>query len=331
MRPFEYARPETEAEALEMLNDHGGNTAVLAGGTDLISLLKRELIAPERVVDLKNVPSLTEIREEDGRVRIGSLVTLDEMKKHPLLAGYHSLRHVIDGIRAIQIQQMGTLGGDLCHLPNCWYFRSGYGLLAIDKGVSLVEEGDNRYHAVFGNQGAAKFVSASRFAPGLIAWGGSVEVIGPEPHQSESIPLEYFFIAPKLSSQGVTVLKPGQLISHIRLPAVGQKQSAAYEVLQMEGLDWPLAAAASCVDIEGGVVRSAKIVMGHVAPTPWVATAAAKVLLNRPLTAEIAGQAADIAVAQATPLSNNAYKVQLARTAVKRSLLKAIGHPEGGF
>ncbi|MEX0725142.1 MAG: FAD binding domain-containing protein, partial [Planctomycetaceae bacterium] len=99
MRPFEYARPETEAEALEMLNDHGGNTAVLAGGTDLISLMKRELVAPDRVVDLKNVPTLTEIREEDGGVRIGSLVTLQDMQRHPLLTEYQSLGHVIDGIR----------------------------------------------------------------------------------------------------------------------------------------------------------------------------------------------------------------------------------------
>jgi xanthine dehydrogenase YagS FAD-binding subunit len=331
MRPFEYARPDTEAEALEMLNDHGGNTAVLAGGTDLISLMKRELVTPDRVVDLKNVPSLSEIREEDGGVRIGSLVTLDEMQKHPLLNNYQSLRHVIDGIRAIQIQHMGTLGGDLCHLPNCWYFRSGYGLLAIERGVSLVEAGDNRYHAIFGNQGAAKFVSASRFAPGLVAWGARVEVIGPDPQQSESIPLEHFYITPKLSNQGVTVLKPGQLISHIWLPVARQQQSATYEVLQMEGLDWPLAAAASCVEIEGGVVQSAKIVMGHVAPTPIVATAAATILLGNALTVDAANLAADIAVSQATPLSNNGYKVQLARTAVKRSLLKAIGHPEGGI
>ncbi|MFN0199727.1 MAG: FAD binding domain-containing protein, partial [Planctomycetaceae bacterium] len=181
MRPFEYARPETEAEALEMLSDHGRNTAVLAGGTDLISLMKRELVTPERVVDLKNVPSLTEIREDDGGLRIGALATLNDMVQHPHLREYRALGDVIDGIRSIQIQHMGTLGGDLCHLPNCWYFRSGYGLLAIDKGISLVEEGDNRYHAVFGNQGAAKFVSASRFAPGLIAWDAEVRIAGPGP------------------------------------------------------------------------------------------------------------------------------------------------------
>ncbi|MFN0198729.1 MAG: FAD binding domain-containing protein, partial [Planctomycetaceae bacterium] len=143
--------------------------------------------------------------------------------------------------------------------------------------------------------------------------------------------LEYFFISPKIAQQGVTVLKPGQLISHVWLPATRQQQSATYEVLQMEGLDWPLASAAACVGIEGGVVQSARIVMGHVAPTPWLATSAGQVLLGKPLTVATAEQAADIAVSQATPLSHNGYKVQLARTAVKRALLKAIGHPEGGI
>ncbi|RLS45140.1 MAG: molybdopterin dehydrogenase [Planctomycetota bacterium] len=343
MKSFEYARPETEAEAVEFLGTNAGQTVVLAGGTDLVSLMKAELVTPSRVVDLKRIPSLREVTRIDGGVQIGSLATLSDLAQHPLLGGYRSLFDVIDGVRAIQIQGSGTIGGDLCHLPNCWYFRGGYGLLAMDKGVSLPEVGDNRYHAILGNSGPAKFVNASRFAPALIAWGAKVRVISKVDgqkslsHNSQSstpnlheewLPLEYFYISPKTNAQGNTVLKPGQLISHVWLPDAGNMTSATYEVLQTEGLDWPLASAGVCVDVEGGLVRQARIVMGHVAPTPWLANDAARLLIGQSLNDDTAGMVADAAVSQATPLSMNDYKVQLARTAVKRALLKSVGKLE---
>jgi xanthine dehydrogenase YagS FAD-binding subunit len=226
---------------------------------------------------------------------------------------------------------MGTLGGDLCHLPNCWYFRNGYGLLGLEDGESLVASGDNRYHAVLGNQGPAKFVSASRFAPALIAWGAEVRVIGPEPTAAEWLPLEQFFVTPKVESQGISVLEPGQMISHVRLPDTQALVSSTYEVLQLEGLDWPLASAAATLDLDGGVVREARIVIGHVAPTPWTAHEAGQSLVGLPVDEETAGRAGEIAVAEATPLSGNAYKVQLARTAVKRALLGAVDKLEGAL
>lgn len=331
MISFEYANPQTEAEALELLGEHGGDTVVLAGGTDTISLLKQDLLTPKRVVDVKNVESMQGVRQVGDGVVIGALATLEDVADSPLLKRYRSLLDVVDGVRSIQIQQSGTIAGDLCHLPNCWYFRNGYGLLGMEKGESLVATGDNRYHAVFGNTGPAKFVSASRFAPALIAWGARVRIIGPEPDAEELLPLEHFYVTPKTASQGVTVLKPGQLVSHIWLPAAQTIRSATYEVLQLEGLDWPLASAAACVDVAGSVVRDARILMGHVAPTPWVSHEAVRSIVGQPLneqTAELAGQAA---VSHATPLSNNAYKVQLAKTAVKRALLRAVDQLEGGL
>ena len=340
MRRFEYARPESEAEALELLAEHGGNTAVLAGGTDLMNLLKRDVIQPARVVDIKNVSSWKGIKPHDGGVLIGANTTLDEINEHALAADYRSLIDVIEGIRAIQITANGTLAGDLCQLPHCWYFRNGHGLLAMQDGESLVATGDNRYHAILGNSGPAKFVSASRFAPPTIAWEAKVRIAtltrsaseGERPQtpdvpttvvREEWLPLEYFFQSPKVNSQGVTVLKPGQLITHLWLPAASNTFSATYEVLELCGLDQPQASAACCLGIDGGVVRSAKIVLGHVAPTPWIAHEAAKWLVGQPLTADIAETAGRMALAKATPLSHNDYKVQMAETAVKRALLKA--------
>lgn len=331
MHAFEYASPETEREAIELLNDHAGDTAILAGGTDLVSLMKRDVVAPKRVVDIKNVPSLSGVSEEDGGVLIGALTTLEEMLESPLLADHSTLHHVIDGIRAIQVQSHGTIGGDLCLLPHCWYYRSGYGLLAMENGKSLVEIGDNRHHAIFGNAGPAKFVSSSRFAPGLIALGAKVRVIGPKPNQQQTIPLESLYRTPKNNQQGVTTLKPGQLLSHVWVPQARHLSNATYEVLQMEGLDWPLAAAAASLSVEAGIVREASIVLGHVAPQPWVAATTAGFLLGKRVTEETAAEAGEIAVADATPLSMNEYKIQIAKTAVTRALLRATGQPEGGL
>lgn len=339
MNSFEYAHPETEAEALGFLNDYPAETALLAGGTDLIGLLREDVLSPRRVVDLKNIPTYSGITRSplaasggyDDGIMIGALATLDDLQESPLLKNHRSLLDVVDGIRAIQIQSSGTIGGDLCLLPNCWYFRSGYGLLAMQNGVSLPEVGDNRYHAILGNQGPAKFVSATRFAPGLMAWGAKVRIAGPKPNREQWLPLEDLYRVPKTERQGLTVLKPGQLLTHLWLPEAGAFDSATYEVLPSEGLDWPLAAAAVTLRTELGVVRDARITLGHVAPKPWKADRAAKALIGRSINEDVAASIGEIAVADATPLSMNEYKVQLARTAVKRAILRAAGRQEGGL
>jgi xanthine dehydrogenase YagS FAD-binding subunit len=265
-----------------------------------------------------------------GGLMVGALTTLDEILVHPLLAGHPSLAQVADGVHAIQVQSQGTLGGDLCHLPNCWYFRNGYGLLGNPGGESLPAAGRNDYHAILGNQGPAKYVSASRFAPALIALGAKVRIVGPTPDQVTLLPLEYFFVTPKSAEQGITVLTPGQFVTHVWLPEVTPSLlSATYEVLQLEGLDYPLAAAGVALEMDGRLVKEARVVLGHVAPTPWLSLDAGQALRGRSIDEATAQAAGDAAVAHATPLSDNEYKVQIARTAVKRAVLRAVGQLEG--
>jgi xanthine dehydrogenase YagS FAD-binding subunit len=332
MNSFEYASPRTEDEAVALLSEHDGNTAVLAGGTDLFNLLRADCIAPKRVVDIKNIGSMQGVTSISGGLMVGALTTLDEILVHPLLKPYDSLVQVADAVHSIQIQAMGTLGGDLCHLPNCWYYRNGYGLLGQRDGESLIDEGRNEFHAVFGNRGPAKFVSASRFAPALIACGAQVRIAGPAPGQVSNLPLEYFFTTPRIVREGVTVLQPGQIVTHVLLPEIREEvASASYEVLQLEGLDWPLASAGVCVETSGGIVREARVVLGHVAPTPWVSHDAAEALVGKVVDERSAQAAGDAAVLRATPLSENDYKVQIARTAVKRAILRAAGQLEGAL
>ncbi|QDU43417.1 Carbon monoxide dehydrogenase medium chain [Symmachiella dynata] len=331
MKSFEFANPQSETEALELMNDHPEQTAVLAGGTDLISLLQADIIRPERVVDIKNISSMHDVAEVDDGLMVGALTTLEEVLDNSKLAEYASVAQAADAVHAIQIQSSGTIAGDLCHLPNCWYYRNGYGMLGLENGTSLPETGDNRYHAIFGNSGPAKFVTASRFAPALIAWGAKVRIIGPGPDEAEMLPLEYFYTTPRTERQGTTVLKPGQLVSHIWLPKTAGAVSGNYDVLQTEGLDWPLASASATLKISGGRVSDARIVLGHVAPTPWVSHDAATSLLGKTISEATAQAAGDAAVSRATPLSDNGYKVQLARTAVKRAILRSAGLLEGGL
>src|SRR5690606_16975352 len=143
-------------------------------------------------------------------------------------------------------------------------------------------------------------------------------IAGPEPDVEQWLPLEDFFVTPKTARQGVTVLRPGQLLTHIRVPAAGGLASASYEALEMNGLDWPLASAACCIDLDGDTIIRAKIVLGHVAPTPWVAREASAWLAGRRLDPETAERAAEIALSVATPLKDNRYKVRVARTCVER-------------
>ena len=330
MNNFEFASPTTEAEVLEHLRDFPGETELIAGGTDLVGLMQKMVITPKRVVNLLDVPSFRDVEELDGGViSIGATVTLDTLLVHPYLNPYSALRDAIDGIASLQIQCQGTLGGEILQRPQCWFFRDNRGLLAA--GGKLAEQGDNRFHAIFGNRGAAKFVSASRLAPALIACGAQARVIGPETTDEKFVPVESLFRVPRHEGERENTLEPGQIVTHILLQPVEAIASATYEVRHGEGPDYPLTAAAVALQVEDGIVRNAKVVLGQVAPTPWISNEAAAAIIGRSVTVETAEAAGDAAIASATPLSNNEYKVQLAKVAIKRAILKAAGLETGGF
>jgi xanthine dehydrogenase YagS FAD-binding subunit len=179
--------------------------------------------------------------------------------------------------------------------------------------------------------GPAKFVCPSRLAPALVALGATLRVIGPEPGDETQMPLELLFRTPKNDREREHDLLPNQLVAQVVLPPAGERQSASYEVHHGAGQDYPLVSAAASLVVRGGIVTDARIVLGQVAPTPWISGEAVAEIVGSPVnpaTAEAAGRAA---VSVATPLSNNEYKVALAKTAVKRSLLLAAGLETGGF
>jgi xanthine dehydrogenase YagS FAD-binding subunit len=324
MQAFEYASPNTLKEAAGLLGSQWGEADVLAGGTDLISLMKDYVHTPKRVVNIKGIKELGGISKTAAGLRIGATATMDELAMSPLVrTEYAALADAARGISSPQIRNMGTVGGDLCQRPRCWYFRLGYGLLAKDAaGKALVPDGDNRYHAIFGG-GPAYFVSASSLGPALIALGAKLKLVSAS--GSREIDAAKFFVVPQGDSEREIALAPNEILTEVIVPAAARVKNATYEVRQKEALDWPLAAASVALTMKGASVEKAVIVLGHVAPTPWVAAKAAGMLAGKTISADVAGEAGAAAVDGASPLSQNQYKVRLAKTAVKRALLKAAG------
>lgn len=329
MRAFEYAAPRSESHLVSLLGEQPQETAVLAGGTDLVPLMQSFLVSPRRVVNIKEVASLRGVTADSQGVTIGAATPLDEVAGDRALADYKAVVQAIAGINSMQLQAQGTLGGELLQWPRCWFFRNGHGLQA--QGGRLVVEGDHRFHAILGNSGACKYVSASRLAPALIALRAKVRIVGPGADDESIVPVEALYRIPRSAEQRETALEPGQLVSHVQLPPADGWRSATYEVRHGEGPDDPLAAAACALRMEGAHVVDARLVLGHVAPTPWPAFEASRWLVGRELTPETAQAAAQRALESATPLPNNAYKVQLARVSLKRALLRAVDLPTGGF
>ena len=290
MKSFEYATPRTVDEAVEQLAEQWGETEVLAGGTDLVTCLKQGLTTPARVVSLKAIKGLNGISSIKGVLTIGAMTTMGELANNAdVQKHFPALATAAKNIASPQLLSTGTVGGDLCQRPRCWYYRNGYGLLAQKDGKSLVTGGDNRYHAIFGNAGKAIFVSASSLGPPLIALGATIKT------SAREIAADNFFQTPKSENERETVLNPNEIITAISVPLSGA-ENATYELRHRQGLDWPYVTASGAKTNAG-----TKVALCHVAPTPWV----------------VAGNAA---AQGAQPLSGNAYKVKMVKTAVKRAL-----------
>ena len=323
MKSFEYAAPKNLKEATALLGTRWGDTEILAGGTDLVTCLKQQLIAPRRVVSLKKVKDLDDIREKGGALRIGAMVTLAQLaENNSAKKNFPAIITAIQGIGSPQLLNAGTVGGELCQRPRCWYFRNGLGLFGKQGDISLVREGENRYHAIFGNSGSALFVHPSSLAPALIALAAEFTVTGPD-NKARTIAAADFFRTPASESERETALAPNEILTEISVPLKGLK-NATYEIRHRHGLDWPYVTASVAFAAKDGTASAARVVLGHVAPTPWVAGGADTVLNGARLDETTAAKAGEAAATGAKPLSGNAYKVTMVKTAVKRAVLAAI-------
>ncbi len=326
MRPFEFATPTAKEQAVSLLGANWSDAQVLAGGTDLLALMKDDVVSPKRLVNIKSISGLNTVSFVAATgLRVGALVRLQELADNAEVRRHYPMLASAAGDAASpQIRSMATLGGNLCQRPRCWYFRNGFGLLPKDgEGKSLVLQGDNRYHAILGNDGPAYFVSPSSVAPALVALGARVRIFGAG--GAREVPLEKFFVIPRGENEREHDLKPNEIVTEILVPPSGGARTGNYEVRQKEAFDWPLATASVALAMNGNNVRSARVVLGHVAPVPWLSAEAEAALVGKTINEQTADAAGRASVATAKSLGRNAYKIQLARVAVKRVLLQAAG------
>jgi xanthine dehydrogenase YagS FAD-binding subunit len=298
--------------------------------------MKDSVVSPSVIINLKSIDDLSGIRVNGKNLKIGATTTLAELASDAKVQKlFPALTQAAEGVSSPQIRNMGTIGGDLCQRPRCWYFRKGYGLLPRHDGDSMIKAGDNRFHAIFGNAGDAQFVNPSSFAPALIALGAEINITGPR--GTRTVLLGDFYHIPSNGEDEYVLaydegaekeyaLADDEILVDIQIP-MGETLNATYEIRQRQVLDWPLVAAAVSLDFwdRGGEVSAASVVLGHVAPVPWVSKVAAQQLEGKIISSQVAQQAGDAAIVEALPLSMNKYKVQLARVAIKRAIIKAVG------
>jgi xanthine dehydrogenase YagS FAD-binding subunit len=323
VKAFTYVNAANEKEAIAALGSERGKILPLAGGMDLLALMKDYILQPDRLVNVKSLDR-TITKTSDGGLRIGAAVTLVDLAEHAETSRmYPALTAAAVEVGSPQIRNAGTVGGNLNQRPRCWYFRNEE-FNCLKKGGSrcFAVDGENQYHAIFG-EGPCHIVHPSSLAVPAIALGARFRVVGPAGERE--VPAEEYFQMPERNLFGETVLAPNELLTHVLLPAPGNVRSATYEVRYKQSHDWPLATASVALDLSGSTVRRARVVMGAVAPIPWRSQAAEQALAGKALSPETAMAAADAAVAAAKPMSGNKYKVQIARTAVKRAIMKAGG------
>ena len=322
------ARTLEEAVALaqEALMD-GRAVSFAAGGTDLLQLLKDGVVnrpgsgEPDVLVNLKTVEGLDQVASVgQGGVTVGGLVTLDALSKHPLIRDrFTVLAEAAESVATPQIRKVGTVAGNLCQRPWCWYYRNGFPCYKAGGNQCFSTSGENQLHAIFGG-GPSYIVHPSDVAPALVALDARFRIVGPEGERT--LLGSDFFLLPRQDAEHENVLGDEEVLVSVDLPAPGNSARSTYhKVMDREAWTHSLVSAAVVLEMDGDVCRDVRIVLGGVAPIPWRAAEAESVLVGQRVTRELAREVGAAAVAGARPLSKNAYKVPLTRGVVERTVL----------
>jgi len=325
MKAFSYVNPTTEKDAVAALGSEFEKTLPIGGGQDLLARLKDYITQPDRVVNLKNALATTVTRENNG-LRLGAALKIADLAEHADVARmYPAVTAAAIEIGTPQIRNQGTVGGNLNQRPRCWYFRNEE-FVCLKKGgdTCFSITGENQFHAIFGG-GPSYIVHPSSLAVPFVAYGATFRVIGP--NGERLVPAADYFTSPRVDVRVENVLAPNELLTHVILPPPGAVKSGHYEVRYKASHDWPIAFATVLLTMSGTTIQGARVVMGAVAPIPWRSQAAEQALAGRTMSEETATAAAEAAVQGARPLARNGYKIQVAKTAVKRAILRAAGLP----
>ena len=318
LRTFAYVRPGSTSEALKQLEERGSR--VHAGGTDLLGCLRDGVFEAQKVVSLSRISDLRGIEvAPDGELRIGPLTTIAEVAAHPVIQEkFAALAQAASLVASPQLRNQGTIGGNLCQRPRCWYFRSDYHCTRKGGDTCYAIGGENQYHAIFGG-GACWIVHPSDTAPALIALDARVRVVGPK--GARILPLEKFYVLPEQDATRETVLDPGELVIGVLVPAPAPGSKSAYRKVRARGSwDFATAGLAYALATKAGKTADIRLVLSGVAPAPWRLQAVERLLIGQKIDARLVARAADAAIAGAKPLEHNGYKVPLVRGLIEEAL-----------
>lgn len=326
MRSFEHVNATNIKAAIALLSEPA--TEAIAGGTDLLGELKARLRSPKRLVNLKTLAKLREIRySPKAGLRLGALVTLAEIERHPVIRErFPMLAQAAASAATPQLRNMGTVGGNLCQKPRCWYYRNKLFHCWLKGGDKcFAEDGENKYHAILGAD-RCHAVHPSDLAPALIALDATIRVVGPD--LDGEISLEELYTKPTESRRQMTILGPNELIVEIRVPTPKKNARGVYlKAMERQSWSFALVSVAAQLSFESERIANARLVLGGVAAIPWRAKDSERILVGQKFSEELAQRAAEAAVAGAQPLRDNEYKVPLAKSLVKQALEMLHSNP----
>jgi xanthine dehydrogenase YagS FAD-binding subunit len=318
--------PEAVAAARQAL-DRGQAVSFAGGGTDVLQLVKDHI--PNRpnggeadvLVHLDAIAGLDRIEQTDGGLRLGALATLTQLGAAPSVRErYAVLAEAADSVATPQIRNVGTVGGNLAQRPWCWYFRNGFPCYKAGGDRCFSAGGENQLHAIFGG-GPSYIVHPSDLAPAIVALDATLRIAGPNGERDVSA--SEFFVLPRQDARHENVLADDEMIVRVDVPALEPGARSTYrKIMDREAWTHALASAAVVLEMDGGICRRARVVLGGVAPVPWRVPGAEALLSGQRVTADLARSVGEAAVADARPLAKNAYKVPLTRKLVERTVLE---------
>ncbi len=326
MKPFANAdaRDVQQAVALAQEAHRDGRAASFAGGgSDLLAQVKDGVVKPDVLVNLRTVRELDQVVSSAGGVTIGGLITLDALSRHPLIRSrFAVLAEAAETVATPQIRNVGTLAGNVCQRPWCWYYRNGFPCYKAGGRQCFSFAGENQLHAILGG-GPSYIVHPSDTAPAVVALDGKFRIVGPGGERT--LPASEFFVLPRRNPERENVLGNEDVLAAVELPAPpAGLQSTYVKVMDREVWTHAVVSAAVALEMTQEICRAARIVLGGVAPIPWRVPDAERLLVGQRITPELARRVGEAALAGARPLSKNAYKVPLTKTVVERAVL-ALG------
>ncbi len=324
MRNFKIAEPQTIAQAIALLANKEEKAHLMAGGTDLLTEIKEGVVEPDLIVDLKAIKELSFISREKDNLRIGAMTSVAEIASNPVVErNYPALYQAASSVATPQLRNMGTIGGNLCQRPRCWYYRDAK-FICRKKGGSqcFAARGRNKYHAIFGG-GICHIVYPSDLAPALIAHDAKIVISSP---QGERVtPLADFYVLPSANVRRENILAPDEILREIHLPAPQKGERSAYlKITERSAWDFALVSAAVRGVASGQSLVNPRIVLGGVAPIPWPLESVAQSISGKKLTEDLVREAAALALQEARPLEENAFKKALVEAVLVRGLLSLV-------